>query len=142
MCLLTFCLAAPSSPPWPQPVGGLFPGNFSRTPSISSGTRLGMLHVVEASLMKPASAHLSIPESPVSQLSMIFCKTDSSHPEIYICISPLSPADHHVKGVICILTKSPWSEYPVRSPLLRIKGCEPVPSIHSSANSGVFQYTS
>jgi len=51
---------------------GLSPGNFSMKPKISSSIAELMLHVSEESLIPPMiPGHLSIPESPASQLSMI-----------------------------------------------------------------------
>jgi hypothetical protein len=51
---------------------GLLPGNASITPKTCSLMALGMLQEVEGSFKPPIRpGHLSIPESPASQLSMI-----------------------------------------------------------------------
>lgn len=66
-----------------QPVTGLLPGKALRTPSMVSGTDDWMLHEVDGSLMPPIKpGHLSMPESPASQLSIICCKVGMSHPAI------------------------------------------------------------
>ena len=56
----------------PQGVMGLFPGKASKDPTINSLMGDTMLQEVEGSLSPPMRpGHLSIPESPASQLSMI-----------------------------------------------------------------------
>lgn len=71
-------------PNWLQPVMGLLPGSFSKTPVMVSGYGFAMLQEVEGSLTPPMSpGHLSIPLSPASQLSMICCKVATSHPETF-----------------------------------------------------------
>jgi len=71
----------------PQPVTGLLPGSaVSFVVSVesmvkNSGPSDGMLHEVLGSLRPPMSpGHLSIPESPALQLSMICCRVAGSHP--------------------------------------------------------------
>ena len=72
-----------AAPLMSQPVTGLLPGKALRTPSMVSGTDDWMLHEVDGSLMPPIRpGHLSMPESPASQLSIICCKVGTSHPAI------------------------------------------------------------
>lgn len=54
-----------------------------------------MLHDFLESLMTPASAHLSIPALPALQLLIIFCKTASSQPAIYVGISQVPDIISH-----------------------------------------------
>lgn len=63
-----------SEPPYdkPQPSRGLFPGRVVRFPVMTSSMGDAMLQlVVESRTVTPG--HWSIPESPVLQVSMIFC---------------------------------------------------------------------
>ena len=72
---------------------GLLPGKAERTPSICSLTDDWMLHEVDGSLIPPMTpGHLSMPESPASQLSMICCRVGMSHPAICWTVS----ADHYL----------------------------------------------
>jgi hypothetical protein len=72
-----------AAPLVPQPVMGLLPGKMLRRPSMISGTDDWMLQEVDGSLMPPIKpGHLSMPESPASQLSIICCKVGTSHPAI------------------------------------------------------------
>jgi hypothetical protein len=60
---------------------GLSPGNASITPKTCSLMALGMLQEVEASFKPPIRpGHLSIPESPALQLSIICWRVATSHP--------------------------------------------------------------
>jgi hypothetical protein len=64
--------SAGGEPETPHPVTGLLPGSASNTPWIFSLIASGMLQEVLGSLTPPIRpGHLSIPESPASQLSMI-----------------------------------------------------------------------
>jgi hypothetical protein len=69
---LTTELTAGGEPETPHPVTGLLPGNASSTPWMFSLMASGILQDVLASLIPPISpGHLSMPESPASQLSII-----------------------------------------------------------------------
>lgn len=72
----------------PHEPRGLVPGKASKVPEMVSSIADWMLQEVEGSLSPPMRpGHLSIPESPASQLSMICCKVAWSHPEIYEIVS-------------------------------------------------------
>lgn len=63
---------APPAGVTPHSPIGLLPGRAVKVPVIVSWMADGMLQVVESSLIPPIKpGHLSIPESPASQLSMI-----------------------------------------------------------------------
>ena len=65
-------LLAGGEPETPHPVTGLLPGSASNTPWMFLLIASGILQDVLASLIPPIRpGHLSIPESPASQLSMI-----------------------------------------------------------------------
>lgn len=67
----------------PHEPRGLFPGNASMTPRTVSWIGDSMLQESEGLFSPPIRpGHLSIPESPASQLSMICCKVAWSHPEM------------------------------------------------------------
>lgn len=88
-------------PPYdrPQPSRGLFPGSAVRFPVITSSMGDTTLQlVVESRTVTPG--HWSIPESPVLQVSIIFCSVAWSQ----------------------AARKSPCPEQPDRSPLARTKG--------------------
>lgn len=71
-------LGTTSTPHWPM---GLLPGRAGTTPETTSLMALLMLQDVEGSLIPPIRpGHLSIPESPASQLSMICWRVASSQP--------------------------------------------------------------
>ncbi len=101
--------------PMPQPATGLFPGSLFRTPVTTSSTMGAMLHFLLGSLRPPMMVgHLSMPESPASQPSMIAWRVGSSQAAM----------------------KSPWVEKPVRSPLERMKGWDLPSLVHRSLNKG------
>lgn len=67
---------------------GLLPGNADMDPLTTSLIGDGMLQLVVGSFKPPMRpGHLSIPESPASQLSMICWRVSTSQPEIYCFIS-------------------------------------------------------
>jgi hypothetical protein len=76
-------LSAGGEPETPHPVIGLFPGRASSTPWMFSSIASGILQEVLASLIPPINpGHLSMPESPASQFSMICWRVGTSHPLI------------------------------------------------------------
>lgn len=80
-----------ATPHWPR---GLLPGNAFRAPLMVSWTGLWMLQEVDGSLSPPIRpGHLSIPESPASQLSMICWRVFTSQPDIWLEVSCMTAQD-------------------------------------------------
>lgn len=94
-------LGAAPEPPYdnPQPSSGLFPGRAVRLPVMISSMGDATVQLVDES-RAVTPGHLSIPESPALQLSMMFCRVDTSQAAM----------------------KSPCPEHPERSPLARRNG--------------------